>query len=857
MPSVSNLKLALQTGTDSTYYATWDFKETIAKKVTTTSSNGIASGDWVTIISGATYYNGVAIPSWVMSDTWKVIQVTNGDRAVLGANKSGKNNICSSISTKYLTNGSTSSSTTTEETETTNYLDHYQVTWYYATGDGVWFQASESDVKIKQSTYGAPSNAYRIKVTVKPVSQTHEVNEEEVSYWTGTEVSQEYYVAANPPEKPSTPSVKIDKTTLTATVDNITDSRTDKLQFEVWRLNASYRTSVGMATVKGCMASFTINIFLGYEYRVRCRGVNTYNSAEVYGEWSDFSSSQNTIPATPKQITSLKALSETSIYVEWSAVDNATSYEVQYTTDSSYFDTATNEVQSTTVESIVSNAQVTGLESGDEYFFRVRAVNDEGNSDWTDIKSIVIGKAPAAPTTWSSTTTAIVGESLLLYWVHNAEDNSSETYAELEMYVDGVKETRTIKNTASEDDKDKTKYYEVDTTKYSEGVTIQWRVRTAGITKTYGDWSVQRTVDIYAPATLTVNILDSAGKEISELTSLPFYISATAGPPTQLPIGYHVSITANEMYETVDNVGDPVVVTAGEEIYSKYFNSITELMLEMSANNIDLKNNMSYTVECTVSMDSGLRTSASTQFSVSWIEPEYEPDAEIGIDTTNYTAYISPYCIDDGRDPISDVLLSVYRREFDGSYTEIATGIDTATNTYIIDPHPSLDYARYRIVATSQSTGAVSYYDPPGYPVKGVAVIIQWDDEWSNFDAQSGEKLESSPWSGSMLKLPYNIDVSDSNQQDVALVSYIGREHPVSYYGTQIGSTSTWNVSIPKEDKDTLYALRRLARWMGDVYVREPSGSGYWANIAVSFSQKHCELTIPVTLDITRVEGGI
>lgn len=856
MPSVTNLKLALQTGTDSTYYATWDFKETISKKVTSTSSNGISSGDWVTIKSGAKYYNGVSIPSWVMKDTWKVIQVTQGDRAVLGVNKSGSNNICSAISTKYLNNGSTSSSTT-EETETTNYLDHYQVTWYYATGDGVWFQASESDVKIKQSTYGAPSNAYRIKVTVKPVSQTHDVNEEEVSYWTGTSVSQEYYVAANPPEKPSTPSVKIEKNKLTATVDNITDSRTDALEFEVWRVNRSWRHSFGDAAVKGCMASFTINIFLGYEYRVRCRGINEYNSAKVYGEWSDFSSSVNTIPESPKKIISIKALSETSIYVEWTAVDNATSYEVQYTTDSSYFDTATSEVKSTTVESVVSNAQITGLETGDEYFFRVRAVNEKGNSDWSDIKSIVIGKAPAAPTTWSSTTTAIVGESLLLYWVHNAEDNSSETYAELEMYVDGVKETHHIKNTASEDDKDKTKYYKVDTTKYSEGVTIQWRVRTAGITKKYGDWSVQRTVDIYASATLTVNILDSSGNEISELTTLPFYISATAGPPTQLPIGYHVSITADEGYETVDNVGDPIIVTAGEEIYSKYFNSTTELMLEMSANNIDLKNNMKYTVECTVSMDSGLRSSETTRFSVSWIEPQYEPDAEIGIDTTSYTAYISPYCIDDGRKPISDVLLSVYRREFDGSYTEIATGIDTASNTFIVDPHPSLDYARYRIVATSQSTGAVSYYDPPGYPVKGVAVIIQWDDEWSNFDAQSGEKLESPPWSGSMLKLPYNIDVSDSNQQDVALVSYIGREHPVSYYGTQIGSTSTWNISIPKEDKDTLYALRRLARWMGDVYVREPSGSGYWANIAVSFSQKHCELTIPVTLDIIRVEGGI
>ena len=108
-----------------------------------------------------------------------------------------------------------------------------------------------------------------------------------------------------------------------------------------------------------------------------------------------------------------------------------------------------------------------------------------------------------------------------------------------------------------------------------------------------------------------------------------------------------------------------------------------------------------------------------------------------------------------------------------------------------------------------------------------------------------------------MLRLPYNIDISDNHNADVSLVEYIGRSHPVSYYGTQLGTSSTWNVDIDKADKETLYALRRLARWMGDVYVREPSGSGYWANITVSFNQKHKELTIPVTFEISRVEGGI
>ena len=201
-------------------------------------------------------------------------------------------------------------------------------------------------------------------------------------------------------------------------------------------------------------------------------------------------------------------------------------------------------------------------------------------------------------------------------------------------------------------------------------------------------------------------------------------------------------------------------------------------------------------------------------------------------------------------------MLSVYRREFDGSFTELGTGLDNSKGTFITDPHPALDYARYRVIAITKSTGAISYYDVPGYYIGCKAVIIQWNEDWTNFDTYSEDLSEQQPWSGSLLKLPYNIDVSDSHDPDISFAEYIGRKHPVSYYGTQLGETSSWSVEIPKEDVDTLYALRRLAIWMGNAYVREPSGSGYWASVKVSFSQTHCEITIPVTLDITRVEGG-
>jgi hypothetical protein len=205
---------------------------------------------------------------------------------------------------------------------------------------------------------------------------------------------------------------------------------------------------------------------------------------------------------------------------------------------------------------------------------------------------------------------------------------------------------------------------------------------------------------------------------------------------------------------------------------------------------------------------------------------------------------------------VEGVTLAVYRREFDGSYTELAAGIDNTKNTNVTDPHPALDLARYRIVATVNSTGAVSYSDLPGVPVGETAIIIQWDEDWTQFEATVDDPPSQPSWSGSLLRLPYNVDVSDSYGMDVSLVKYAGRKRPVTYYGTQLGESSTWNTVIPKDDEETLYALRRLAIWTGDCYVREPSGTGYWANVTVSFSQKHRDVTIPVTLNITRVEGG-
>ena len=720
---------------------------------------------------------------------------------------------------------------------------NYEIRWTYSTGDGVEFVGSSSTTTEKQSTYSIPDNAVAVMFCVKPISETYTKDNSTVSYWTaGWSTKKTYYAASLPPDVPGGLTVEINKYILKATLNNIA-TNTSEIEFQIVRNDLTV-FNTGTAPVRTSTAIYQVAIDAGYRYKVRVRGVRN----GLTSDWSEYSDNYNTIPKPPEAITELKAVSKTSVSISWTEVTTATSYGIEYTDNKDNFD-VTSGTSSTQVD-VGTTFTITGLESGHEYFFRVRAINDEGESPYTEIKSVIVGQKPTSPTTWSNSSTITVGEALNLYWIHNSVDGSSQTYAELELTVNGTTSSQVIKNSEEEEKKDKTSVYFIDTSSYTEGTTILWRVRTRGVTEDFSEWSIQRTVNVYAPPTLQLTVSSS-------LTTFPLSIGAVAGPSTQKPVGYAIQITALSSYETWDEYGRVKMVGNGEVVFSKYYDIQSTLSIKLTPADITLENNVRYRISCTVAMDSGLSKTKTSDFTVAWGDSDCFPNAEISYNPKRYTTSIRPYCTDASEKQLTGWTLAVYRREYNGSFTEIASDIASGGNVYVTDPHPALDYARYRIVAVNNTNGSVEYYDVPGYPINEPAIIIQWDEEWTNRDDDSPDALDKPAWAGSLLYLPYNVDVSNSTAPDVSMVNYIGREHPVSYYGTHKGETASWNTTIAASDTETIYALRRLQNWMGDVYVREPSGVGYWANITLSFTITHKELVIPVSFTITRVTGGV
>lgn len=822
------------------------------------------------------------------------------------------------------------------------HIDHYVLKWTYYTKGWTAFIGEQKELKPGDSglfhpTYTPPSNAVAVTFTINAISETYKKKltfyerngtvkyEDEyltppknkkiyasvtttftLQYWTSTASSYTYYIAPDVmPAKPSTPTVTMDGFKLTASLSTY-DTKTDSIEFQVVKNDASI-VKTGKSRVVTAHAAFTCNISPGGKYKVRARGIHfitksdipsgsniDYGTKEVYGEWSEYSSNVETIPTNPSRITKHTVLSANSVQIYWNAVSNATGYDIEYAANKSYFDTSSN-VQSVSASSGVTSRIIDQLDSGQTWFFRVRATNSIGKSGWSEIYSILLGKIPAAPTTWSATTSIVVGENVDLYWVHNSEDGSSQTSAQIEITVNGATTVVTRSGTSISTETGVASHYTynpaattIDTildssgnaildsaganiqsslvTIYREGTVVQWRVRTKGVLNSpnlgYSEWSVMRTIVVYAPPSIELQVSDRPDFSVYMTTfrKFPICLRAVAAPSTQHAVGWNVRVISDSSYYTINEIGLVRSITAGSEIFSRFYTTSSNVLsVELSAGDINLDGDRPYTIIVDVAMDSGLTANASTSFDVQWDDIDMIPNAEIAVDEMGYVCYISPYCTDAAGELVKNVELSVYRREYDGRYKLIEENLPNDLSITITDPHPALDYARYRIVAKSVNTGEIAFYDAPDVPINVTSIIIQWDEDWRPFIREAGnmDPREEENWNGSYVVLPYNISVSDKYDMDVNLAEYIGRSHPVSYYGTQLGISGSWSSEIPRDDTETLYSLRRLAIYPGDVYVREPSGVGYWARVNVSFSKSYDSMVIPVTVDVTRVEGGV
>lgn len=741
--------------------------------------------------------------------------------------------------------------------------DHFTVDFEYTVGKG-WVGGNTQDYTPEQTginknnkwstvAWSAPDSALQARARVKPVSKIKD-EKKKTTYFSGAWSGYKTVDFRDDPLPAPSLSVNFDNTKNVATV-TATCNDSDARYYEMWASNGSkvvedklYFSETGSYT-----RTYSLSAGQTWSFRTRCKS----SGMKATSGWSAYSYA-TAKPGVPSLKGKGSAVGEDGVKFSWNAVTGADSYTVEYVADSaSYFNTNRSAVQS--VSDIKGTTfQQMGLELGHTYYMRVQAVNATGSSNFSAATSAKLALVPDAPTTYDTDPSYMQSSSVRLRWTHNCEDNADQTAAQVQMKLK-TSSTWTTTNVNNSNP-----YLVKSLSGYADGSVVQWRVRTKGQRSEWSPYSVIRQFSVYSSPRVTCTLSQPSGTvDLSNpLTTLPLTIGMNASGGGNSVAGYHVTVTVTDgvTYNHFD--GTTVSIAAGSVVYEKDYTTTSNnysVNLGIEAN---MPDTASLAVVAEVVMTSGLRAeSPERQFEVDFDSLVPYPDCSVAFDDDALAATVSCSCyaLDEDEMQTDDleegVVLSVYRINADNSLTLIDENLPNNGEVEVIDPHATFGTCSYRVVATDVETGMTSYEDCwEDAPHR--TCVVQWDESWEEYqeyaEDDGGDMFE---YTGMRIDGLYNLNLDESSNIQAEDAEYIGRKHPVSYYGTQLGHTASYRVDFMKEDTDTLTKARRLMSYAGDAYVREPSGLGFWARISSPrISRAYDSQAVAFTFDAIHVD---
>lgn len=587
---------------------------------------------------------------------------------------------------------------------------------------------------------------------------------------------------------------------------------------------------------------------------------------DIYGVTSESSTVQSyesDVDPVPEQVTGVSITAETTsrVKITWTPVQYAAEtggYEIARAPNPDFLGT-----NMATIDTVDGSPAYASVDSGNIWYFQVRAKNKNGKSGpWSEIKSCTAAKKPNMPTTWSMSSSYKIDERIRLFWTYNSSDNAKPTNSYIHYKINGGTEhIHTEHHTLGEEDTNYTFFWDLTTeATLSDSDRITWWVVCESIGG-ISDNSIIREIKVYETPTVAVSFAPV-------VNNFPIDINFIIRPLSQKLVSGYINIYATETYTTMNRKGQDVIVNAGDRIFSKIFTDTSnEFGFLLYPNDLILEDEQTYRVEVSVTLNSGLSADNSDQskeFTTLFMRSPMMLNCGASYNYDYYTATLMPSCeyIDeDGESTgelVPNTLIDIHRMNSDGSFTTIREGFPNYGNYAIMDPHPLMDTMTYRVVATNMENGQQEYSDIIVENIDLVGLIIQWDESYKDYkmyrDTDEGTDAGKA-YSGSMIRILTNLKTSESSNKDVEKISYIGKEDPTTYYGTQKGKIATWSCEIDKTDEATIALIRRLDAYMGDVYVRNQYGIGYWANVEVSYNLDYDNLVMPITFQITKVDS--
>lgn len=491
---------------------------------------------------------------------------------------------------------------------------------------------------------------------------------------------------------------------------------------------------------------------------------------------------------------------------------------------------------------------VSGLETGKRWYFRVRLVKGFGENcvygAWSAPAVIDLSSAPSIPTLTLSQSIIPAGGSISAFWAYVSNDGTGQAYAEIceasisgegVSYGDIIASTETAQHI--------TLY--ADDLNWTAGETHYLCVRVVSASGRVSDeWSdpVPVVIADALEAVITSSSLVDRDITVDDNTRTVKVLSAM--PLTAVVTGAGVGGTTILVIERAEDyhIDRPDETDfngfAGETV--ALFTQTGEASITLGREDLigTLDDGASYRLVATVKDSLGQSDTVSMDFEVHWAHQAVKPLGTVVISDT--VAFITPE-MPEGY--MEGDTCDIYRLSADRPELIVSGG---SFGTVYVDPYPTIgEFGGHRIVYRT---------------VDGDYITEDNELAWLDITAEDGDLLDlvSSliDFDGEQIEFLYDVTHSNAWEKDFKETRYLGGS-VTGDWNKAVGRTASLKGSlVTVKDQETIKKFRRLAVYPGICHLRTVDGSSFACDIQVSEDRNYDQNIIRAdyNLSVTRVD---
>lgn len=491
---------------------------------------------------------------------------------------------------------------------------------------------------------------------------------------------------------------------------------------------------------------------------------------------------------------------------------------------------------------------VSGLETGKRWYFRVRLMKGAGETGvygaWSAQAVIDLSSAPAVPTLTLSQGVIPQGGSVSAFWVYVSTDGTSQAYAEIceatltgegIRYGDVIASTETAQHMTLYADKlgwqtGETHYLCVRVVSGSGRVSDEWSDPVPIIIADALHAVIESTCLIEQEITVGDNT-----RSLLALIAMPFTATITGagtGGTTILVIeraeDYHM-----DRPDETDFKG-----FAGETV--ALFSQVGEDPITINRDDLIgvLDDGASYRLVATVKDSLGQSDTATLEFEVHWQHQAIMPEGTAIVN--DRVALITPVAPEGC---VQGDTCDIYRLSADRPELIVSGG---SFGTTYVDPYPAIgEFGGHRIVYRT---------------IDGDCITAENELAWLDITAEDGDMLDLNfsliDFEGEQIEFRYDVTHSNNWEKDFKETRYLGGS-VTGDWNKAVGRTASLKGAVVTiKDQDVMKKFRRLAAYPGICHLRTVDGSSFACDIQVSEDRSYDKDTVRAeySFSVTRVD---